>query len=164
MFMMKWESPRGGAASLEALAAWTQGRDAIAPPGWLSVSGVVLDLLPPLHTKIRLQLSSGEVHEQKFRAPQDWDRSKQWQGRFSFGGNVHVVDQVFIEKFTRAAWADLIVIDPSGVVLTKKRLELAGVRDAVDSMYRLGGHVIADIGDYQHRCHEVPHADISEVT
>ena len=164
MFMMTWEAPRSGAGSLEAHAVWTQGRDSIAPPGWLSVSGVVLDLMPPMHTKIRLQLSSGEFHEQDFRAPQDWARSKQWEGRFTFGGNVYVLDQVFIDKFIHAAWADLSVVDPSGVVLTQKRLDLAGVADAVDSMYRLGGQVIADIGDYRHRCHEVPHVDISEIT
>lgn len=163
MFMMKWETPRGGAGSLEANALWTHGREAIAPPGWLSVSGVAVDLLPPMDTRMRLQLSTGEIHEQKFREPKDWEGSKKWEGRFTFGGYVHVRDQVFIDKFTQADWADLSVIDPAGVVLTRKRLNLAGVADAVARMYRLGGQVIADIGDYRHRCQEVPYVDISEI-
>ncbi len=162
-FSMTWDARRENNDSPEANAVWTQGPEAIAPPGWLTVSNVTLDRLPPIHTKIRLQLSSGEFREQDFVEPKDWARSKKSEGRFRFAGSVHVRDPDFIEKFTQAAWADISVVDPSGVTLVERRLDLSGLSEALTLMRRLGDQVIADTSDYEHRCYAMPHVELEEI-
>lgn len=150
-FSMTWETGHVNLDLPEAHAVWTRGPKAIAPPGWLTVSQD-LDLLPPLHTKIRLQLSSGEFQEQEFVAAKDWKSRKAMEGRFRFGGSVNVTDAAFIEKFTQAAWAEITIVDPTGVTHAQNRLDLAGVPEALVVMRRLGDQVLDDVSDYQHRC------------
>lgn len=151
MLSMEWQARSAEGTLLEAHGYWTHGPDAIAPPGWLSVS-LTVDRLPPKHSKIRLQLRSGEFKEQDFVAPADWARRKKQEGRFRSGGNVHVTDPEFIEKFVQAGWADVSVVDSTGASYAQQRLDLAELPAALQVMRRLGDQVIADARDYEHHC------------
>jgi hypothetical protein len=159
-FSMQWESRPLGDDSLAAHAYWSEGRDAIAPPVWLSISRVTLERVPPQHTKFRLRLSTGEVRDEEFALPREW---RKIQGPFRFGASVLVRDPVFIERFTQAAWLDVSVMDPAGQILAQRRLDLAGVPDAMALMRRLGDEVTADLADYQNRCLAIPHEDLEEI-
>jgi hypothetical protein len=159
---MRWESFRNLGGIPSAHAVWTRGPKANSPPGWLEVS-YVLDQLPPIHTRIRLQLSSGEFKEQDFVEPKDWERRKRMEHRFRQGSSVFVRDPDFIEKFTQAEWFEISVVDPAGVSLAQVRFDLADVRDSLAVMRKMEEQVVADVADYQHRCHPQEHVPIEEI-
>lgn len=159
-FMMRWESAAAGVDSLEARAYWSQGRDAIAPPGWLSISRIVVERIPPRGARFRLQLSSGESREEELSLPKEYGKIA---GPYRFGTSLQVRDMDFIEKFARAAWVDITLVDPAGVVHAQGRLDLAGVPEAITQMRRLGDQAMADLADYRNRCHATEHVDITEI-
>jgi len=57
-----------------------------------------------------------------------------------------------MEAFSRAAWADVEVVDPQGITHAHTRLDLSHMQDDLAVMRRLGEEVEADIPDYEHRC------------
>jgi hypothetical protein len=161
---MTWEARHEAGVSPRASAVWLFGDDFKGVPGVLTVSSLPLDPVPPMHTKTRLQLSSGEALEEDFIEPGRWQASKDMEGRFDFVGTVFARDPAFIEKFAQAAWADISVVDPSGTILAQDRLDLAGVSEALARMRQLGDQVQSDITDYERRCYAMPDYDISEIT
>jgi hypothetical protein len=161
-FIMRWESVRTVDGSF-AYASWTGGPKGISPPGWLTVSHT-LDKLPPLHSRIRLLLSSGEFQEQDFVEPKNWKGRKQNEKRFRQGGNVFVHDAAFIEKFSQADWAEVSVTDPAGIDLARVRHDMTEARESMAIMRRMGEQVIADAADYVNRCTQYVDDPIEDIT
>jgi hypothetical protein len=157
-FFVNWRSLTT-AAGVDTLAYWSEGRDAVAPPGWLSFSGIEVERVPPKGSKFRLQLSSGELREEPLSLPRDF---RKVAGRFRI--HVQVRDMQFIENFARADWVNITLIDPAGLVHAQARLDLTGVPEAIARMRLLGDQVLEDVADYRSRCVQVEHMDISEIT
>jgi hypothetical protein len=130
-----------------------RGPKATGPPGWLSATQYV-QFLPPLHTKIRLQLSSGELIERDFVEPESWPAWRR-SDVTGYTGSVFTGSLEFIEAFSRAAWADVDVIDPTGVLHAHERVDLSALPATLAVMRRLGAEVEANAADYEHRCHPV---------
>jgi hypothetical protein len=151
---MSWQTPKSTNDNPvpEAIVVWTRGPRAIAPPGWLTVTQTVR-YLPPLHTKVKLTLSSGETIEQDFLEPRRWREWKRtgerWDG---FGGQVHTQSADFIGKFTAAAWAEVVVVAPDSAIHARERIDLSTLADSLALMRALGTEVEADVADYEHRC------------
>jgi hypothetical protein len=149
---MSWEM-RLGTYLPEVRLFWTSGPNAIVPPGWMSVNQTVQGALPPLHSKMYLRLSSGEVLEREFIDPKRWREWKRDEQRWAgFGGMIYSEESAVKDAFSNAAWADVEVIDPSGAVLTHTRLDLSHIQDDLAVMRRLGEEVAANAGNYQGRC------------
>lgn len=161
---MSWKASHEAGVSPRASAVWLFGKDLRRTPGVLAVSSLPLDLVPPMNTKIRLRLSTGETLDQDFIEPRRWQSSKNMEGRFDFVGSVFAREPAFIEKFAQAAWAHISVIDPAGTILAEDRLDLSGVSEAFTLMRQLRDRVQSDVADYERRCYAMPDVDISEIT
>jgi hypothetical protein len=132
---------------------WTLGPNANSPPGWMSVNLALPGALPPLHTKIYLRLSSGEVLEREFIDPKNWREWKHHEQRGAgFGGMIHSAEPSVKEAFSNAAWADVEIVDPAGTTLSHTRLDLSQIQEDLAVMRRLGEEVAANSSDYKQRC------------
>lgn len=150
---MGWETRNGGGYLPEVRLVWTRGPEAISPPGWVTVNQTVQGALPPLHSKMYLRLSSGEILEREFIDPKTWRQWKRDEQRWAgFGGLIHSTGPAVMEAFSRAAWADVEVIDPQGATHAHTRLDLSLMQDDLALMRRLGEEVEANVTDYEHRC------------
>jgi hypothetical protein len=147
---MSWMAETTGPDSWKAQMHWTAGPRAISPPGWLDVHRSV-PVLPPLHSKIRLQLSSGESVERAFVDEKIW---RQWNGfrAAAYGGVIPVREPRIMAAFAAADWADVSVLDPAGGLIASTRIDLTQLPTALAAMRHLGEQVKADVGDYTRRC------------
>jgi hypothetical protein len=150
---MGWNAETQGAESWQAQAYWTSGPKAISPPGWLSLHRSVREL-PPMGSKIRLQLSTGETLEREFVDKKTWQQWNNFKAA-GYGGLIHIQEPRLVEAFSKASWADIGVYDPSGALIATSRIDLSELPAALDTMRRLGDQVMSDIADSDHRCGEI---------
>lgn len=130
--------------------SWASRSRSVTPPGLLNVWQNVRPPIPPLHTKMYLKLSSGEVQEKELIEPLNWQN---WQQRGSNGyGEFLTSDSKFIDAFTHAEWADVDLVAPDGTQQAHIHFDLAELPRALEAMRRLGEEVEAAAADYQHSC------------